>query len=116
LGKQQLILVVEDDPRVQKLSVQRLEALNYRCVTANNGSDALLAMEANPDIDLVFTDLVMPGGMSGYELTEHLGRHRPELPVLMTSGYAEDLLHADELLRKPYKMAELATMLEDLLN
>jgi PAS domain S-box-containing protein len=123
LGKQQLILVVEDDPRVQKLSVQRLEALNYRCVTANNGSDALLAMEANPDIDLVFTDLVMPGGMSGYELTEHLGRHRPELPVLMTSGYAEDLLHADELsrhsielLRKPYKIAELATMLEDLLN
>ena len=122
-GQGQLVLVVEDDARVQKLTLQRLEILNYRALAADNGSQALRLLETNADIDLVFTDLVMPGGISGYELAEILARKFPTLPVLMTSGYAEDLVHADELrirslklLRKPYKLSELAENLHQLLN
>lgn len=122
-GHQEQILVVEDDKRVQKLSVQRLEALNYKCIVADNGSEALGIIKNRTDIDLVFTDLIMPGGVSGYELAERLSRSHHKLPVLMTSGYAEDLVHADEfvtnaieLLRKPYKIDDLADRLSKLLR
>ncbi|WP_162653376.1 PAS domain S-box protein [Lentilitoribacter sp. Alg239-R112] len=121
-GNGQLILVVEDDLRVQRLTVERLEALNYRTVTADNGKQAIELLEQRGDIRLVFTDLVMPGGVSGYELAGYVGEKFPDLAILMTSGYAEDLVHADELtirsinlLRKPYKLNDLAHMLRELL-
>ncbi len=122
-GNGQLVLAVEDDPRVQKLTAQRLELLNYRVLVADNGKQALDVLAGNSNVELVFTDLIMPGGITGYELAEILARKFPNLPVLLTSGYAEDLVHADvlqvkrlKLLRKPYQLSELAENLHRLLN
>ncbi|MEM8650687.1 MAG: PAS domain S-box protein [Pseudomonadota bacterium] len=123
LGKNQTILLVEDDPKVQAVTVQRIGALNYRVVIANNGEEALKLLEDDQEIDLVFTDLVMPGSVSGYDLVQYVIKNYPDLPVLMTSGYAEDLLGNGklgslnvELLRKPYRQADLSRMLANTLK
>jgi len=115
LGNGQTVLVVEDDLRVQRLSMQRLEALGYRTLVADDADSALQTFNKNEGIDLVFTDLVMPGGMSGYELATRLREKQPNVRILLTSGYAEDLLHGEKLaqsgmrlLRKPYKQSALA--------
>lgn len=115
-GSGETILVVEDDTKVRNLTVRRLSALGYLVVEAENGPDALERMGEIKDLSLLFTDLVMPGGMTGYDLVEAARKVRPGLKVLLTSGYAEDLLHADRLselrarlLRKPYRQIDLAT-------
>ena len=117
-GKGELVLVVEDDDRVQKITVQRIENLGYQVLVANNGDEAIDLLSGTKDIRLVFTDLVMPGATSGYDLVKHVRRYYPEISVLMTSGYAEDLLGENELasmrvslLRKPYRQADLADKL-----
>ena len=118
-----LILVVEDDERVMRITLQRLQTLGHRTIDATDGVKALEILEKRDDIDLVFTDLVMPGGISGYRLAEIVKERFPRLPVLMTSGYAEDLVHADELasrslklLRKPYKIDDLAALIKGILT
>lgn len=109
------ILVVEDDKRVRRLTRGRVEALGYQVLEAMHGPAALQVLAENSDIDLVFTDLVMPGGMSGYEVAQHVQESHPEIKVLLTSGYAEELINSDKLsarnlklLRKPYRQAALA--------
>jgi PAS domain S-box-containing protein len=109
------ILVVEDDERVRRLTKGRLEVLGYTVLEAVHGPDAIEVLAEHADIDLVFTDLVMPGGMSGYEVAKHVQDTRPEVKVLLTSGYAEELMNGDKLskrnlklLRKPYRQADLA--------
>lgn len=109
------ILVVEDDERVRRLTRGRLEALGYHVLEAMHGPAALQVLSEHEDVDLVFTDLVMPGGMSGYEVAQHVQDTRPEVKVLLTSGYAEELMNGDKLsarklklLRKPYRQAALA--------
>lgn len=109
------VLVVEDDPRVRKLTVTRLEALGYDVLQAENGPQALEVMGRADQIDLVFTDLVMPGGMSGYDLCARVRIRFPGVRLLLTSGYAEEVVHAQKLadehlsvLRKPYRQADLA--------
>ncbi len=121
LGAGQLILAVEDDDRLRKLTVARLEQLGYAVVAAGSGPEALALLAANPDVQLVFTDLVMPGGMTGYELAAHVRSTYPQIRVLLTSGYAEVLangehLAADQLkvLRKPYRQMELAQAIGDI--
>ncbi|WP_245477310.1 PAS domain S-box protein [Bradyrhizobium guangzhouense] len=114
------ILIAEDDPFVRSSVIQRVEALGYRVVAAVNGKEALQRLRADPRIDMLFTDIVMPGGMSGWELAEQARRVRPGLPVLFTSGYALETLveqgrvqaHA-VILTKPYRKAELAQRLRD---
>jgi PAS domain S-box-containing protein len=113
-GNGELILVVEDDERVRTLSLARLEQLGFRVLAAENGPQALEMIDQNPDIDLIFTDLVMPGGMSGYELCETVREKHPHIKLLLTSGYSEDLVNAENLaamglivLRKPYRQADL---------
>ena len=122
LGSGELILVAEDDARVRKLTLQRLDVLNYRTVVANDGNEALRLLRENADIELVFTDLVMPGGLSGYEVADIVLKEYPNVSVLLTSGYAEDLVHSEQLasrsiqlLRKPYRQAELARILREIL-
>ncbi|WP_245269526.1 PAS domain S-box protein [Bradyrhizobium japonicum] len=114
------ILIVEDDPFVRSSTIRRVEALGYRVVAAVNGKDALQQLRTDPGIDMLFTDIVMPGGMSGWELAEQARRIRPSLPVLFTSGYALETLvehgraHAQAIvLTKPYRKAELAQRLRD---
>ncbi len=123
MGNGETILVVEDDDRVRKLSVERLRRLNYNPLEAADGTSALQLLGTAVVVDAVFTDMVMPGGVSGYQLTREIAQINPELPVLMTSGYAEELLengsrdrNLPKLLRKPYKLEQLADAMKQLLS
>ncbi|MDN3274878.1 PAS domain S-box protein [Frankia sp. RB7] len=114
------ILIAEDDPFVRSSVILRVEALGYRVVAAVNGQEALQRLRADPGIDMLFTDIVMPGGMSGWDLADQARRIRPGLPVLFTSGYALETLveqgraQAEAVvLTKPYRKAELAQRLRD---
>jgi CheY-like chemotaxis protein len=116
------ILIAEDDPFVRSAVIRRVEALGYRVVAAVNGKEALQQLRADSSIDMLFTDIVMPGGMSGWELADQAQRIRPGLPVLFTSGYALETLveqgraHAQAIvLTKPYRKVELAQRLRDAL-
>ena len=111
--------MAEDDPFVRSSVILRIESLGYGVVAAVNGNDALLKLRANPDVDLLFTDIVMPGGMSGWELADLARQIRPGLPVVFSSGYALEMLaqqgHASAksiILIKPYRKAELAERLQ----
>ncbi|ENN84664.1 two-component sensor histidine kinase protein [Rhizobium freirei PRF 81] len=116
------ILVVEDDPRVRRVAVSRLSDAGYQVVEAANGKDALERLDENPDVALLFTDIVMPGGMTGDELANTVRATRPEIKILLTSGYAEptiagrELAHSGTWLKKPYTARELAQRLRDLLD
>lgn len=117
------ILVVEDDPRVRQLTIRRLTAIGYKVLEAGDGPTAIEILERGDPIDLIFTDLIMPGGLSGREVAVRARQLRPGIKVLLTSGYAEELVHGDDLqreqlkvLRKPYQQADLATALRDVLD
>src|SRR5690606_10845439 len=84
-GNGQVVLAVEDDDRVRKLTVSRLTQLGYTVLSAASGAEALALLAANPAVDLLFTDVVMPGGMSGYELRQQVRTLYPQMPVLLTS-------------------------------
>jgi len=107
------ILLVEDSDDVRALAAEVLGALGYRIVLARSGEEAL-EMQAKETIDLLFTDIVMPGGMSGLELVEQFASIAPGVPVLMTTGYNEDLVAdiprgtALDVIGKPYRREELA--------
>lgn len=114
-GHGRRILVVEDNESVRRLTRRRLEDLGYAVTDAQNAVAALEFLAANRDFDLVFTDVVMPGGMSGIDLAREVATHFPGTAVLLTTGYAEEMLHlhggpgpAPGLIRKPYSQAELA--------
>ncbi|KAB7614439.1 PAS domain S-box protein [Amylibacter sp. SFDW26] len=114
-GKGQLILVVEDDKNVRRLAVQRLESLSYEVVEAKDGNHAKEMLQTHPDIQLVFTDLIMPGRVSGQDLALYIKLKYPDIKVLLTSGYSKGILQNGplsdlkiEVLRKPYGQAELA--------
>jgi CheY-like chemotaxis protein len=115
------ILVVEDDPRVRRIAVARLRSLGYKLIEADNGTSALAMLADPPDVAMIFTDVVMPGGMSGDELAEGALAARPEVKILFTSGYAEPAiarqgLGANACLKKPYTAAELARKMRDILG
>jgi len=119
----EVVLVVEDEPRVRHVTVQRLEALGYSVLEAENGPAALDVLATSQGVDLVFTDVVMPGGMSGRDLAAKVRDHHPEMKIMLTSGYAEqagienDALEEGEVwLRKPYRLVELARMIRDVLD
>jgi PAS domain S-box-containing protein len=114
------ILIAEDDPFVRSSVILRVEALGYRVISAVNGKEALQRLRTDPGIDMLFTDIIMPDGMSGWELADQARRLRPGLPVLFTSGYAlETLVEQGRaqaqavVLTKPYRKAELAQRLRD---
>jgi PAS domain S-box-containing protein len=118
----EMVLVVEDNPELRKLSLRRLKLLGYRVIEAESGPAALAVLDAGERIDLVFSDVVMPGGMTGYELAIHARQRIPLLKVLLTSGYDAALASAQDttgselrVLRKPYKQAELARALREVL-
>ena len=109
-GGSETVLVVEDDALVRKHAVAQVLALGYATLAANNAAEALALIDDHPDIDLLFTDVVMPGVMNGRQLADEALRQRPQLKVLFTSGYTQDaLLHHGRLdpgvllLAKPYR-------------
>ncbi|MDT8759424.1 histidine kinase famiy protein [Sphingomonas psychrotolerans] len=112
-GGRETILLVEDSDDVRTLAFEQLTALGYTVVAASSGEEALRRLDGL-DVDLLFTDIVMPGGMSGLELVERFRELRPDTPILMTTGYNEDLV-ADiprgsqlDVIGKPYRREELA--------
>lgn len=117
-----LVLLVEDDELVRQYAENLLQHLGYRVVTAVDAQGALALLRGEPDIALLFTDLVLPGGIDGGELALATRALRPGLPVLLSSGYpeAEQRLRAVsaerlKLLRKPYRPAQLAEALREAL-
>jgi signal transduction histidine kinase/ActR/RegA family two-component response regulator len=121
-GGTEKILLVEDDDMVREHVARQLRGLGYRVVSVVNAVDAVNALRQFPDIDLLFTDIVMPGGMNGRELAEQALRARPGLRVLFTSGYTENAWAERDyrdggapLLQKPYRRRDLAQKLRAIL-
>ena len=109
------ILVVEDNREVRELTLERLQQLGLAVVVANNGVEALQILQQDNDIDLLFSDVVMPGGVSGIDLAKWVQSNRPGLKILLTSGFADKLARGRSefgesvpVLRKPYDRAQLA--------
>ena len=122
-GRGETILVVEDDARVRQVTVQRLKSLGYQVRAAGSGQAALETLDAHDGIELLFTDIVMPGGMSGRELAVAIRERHPGVKVLYTSGYTaqaaaqrEALGPGEALLPKPYRTVELAAQLRRILD
>ncbi|MGE0735079.1 MAG: ATP-binding protein [Alphaproteobacteria bacterium] len=122
-GNGELVLMVDDDDLVRAHVKEQLDSLGYRVVVASNGREALQRIEDNLAIDLLFTDVVMPGGINGLQLSQKARERVPDLRVLFTSGYTENAvanmgeLGADAmLLDKPYRLHDLATKIRAALD
>jgi CheY-like chemotaxis protein len=92
-------LVVEDNDKVRKATVSRLETLGYAVVQARTGIEAIKLLESGEPVDLVFSDIVMPGSTTGYDVAEWIRAKRPDLKVVLTSGYSHMPLAASEAVR-----------------
>lgn len=104
---QNTILVVDDDPAILEYAGGVLEECGYAVLTAPNAACALVMLQNNDRIDLLFTDLVMPG-FDGIELARRAGQEVPGLKVLFTTGYSPDPAPSGRLLKKPYRPRQLA--------
>jgi CheY-like chemotaxis protein len=114
----QTILVVEDDEDVLLVAAENLRELGYRVETAVNAAQALEILRGDHPVDLLFSDVIMPGGMNGAQLAVEARRIRPELKVLLTSGYTAAALSREHglpdnlnFVEKPYQREELAKKL-----
>jgi PAS domain S-box-containing protein len=117
------ILVVEDDALILQQLMAQLTGIGYEVVTASAGAPALDILRARPDIHLLLTDVVLPGGMNGRQIAEAAQAIRPGLKVLYTSGYSENaIVHRGRLdrdvnfLGKPYRRSELAAKVRQMLE
>jgi PAS domain S-box-containing protein len=114
------VLVVEDNAEVREVTMQRVEGLGYVALEAENGAAALRMLEAGEDVQVVLSDIVMPGGVSGYDLVRWIRANAPAIKVLLTTGYAAEETQPGAaevaILRKPYKRADLAIALRDALG
>ncbi len=117
-GRGETILVVEDDPAVRSLAVTLLENLGYEVLAAQDAMAALSFLHAPSRIDLVLSDVMLPGGMCGPDLVEEAKRLRPDLRVLFMSGYTNHpargsgpLSEAAAVLNKPFRKHDLARRL-----
>ena len=122
-GGSEVILVVEDDPMVRTFVINQLTGLGYKTIAASDGSAAMAIVERGEPFDLLFTDVVMPGGLSGRNLADAITRLRPGMKVLYTSGYTDNAVvhhgRLDEgvlLLTKPYRKPQLARMVRQALG
>lgn len=110
----QTILLAEDSEDVRQVAANYLRSLGYRVLAAHSGEEALVLLERHGRVDLLFTDLIMPGGMNGLVLAERVRQSQPELPVLLTTGFMDELVRqgsgafGKDILTKPYRRSELA--------
>ncbi|MDG1206907.1 MAG: ATP-binding protein, partial [Pseudomonadales bacterium] len=115
------ILIVEDEARVQKFAQRCARALGYDFMTADNVTEAIEVLNSDAKIDLIFSDIVMPGGRSGLDLQEYVLANFPNIGIQLTTGYA-DLVQLESqtpvmpLLKKPYTKTELGIALEILIE
>jgi PAS domain S-box-containing protein len=119
----EVVLVVEDNADVRELTLQRVEGLGYVAREADSGPAAISILESGEHVDVVLSDIVMAGGMSGYDLARWVSDNAPAVKVVLTTGYAAEetrhdahALGAIPILRKPYKRSELAIALSTALR
>jgi signal transduction histidine kinase len=119
----EIVLVVEDDELVRANTIQQLQSLGYRVSAAPDAASALALLAGKGPLDLLFTDVVMPGSLNGRDLGERAAEMRPGIKILYTSGYSENVVvhHGRldpglSLLSKPYGRAELARKIRRLLD
>jgi len=117
------LLVVEDDPEVLALAIAMLGSLGYRNLESTTGAAALEQLESASEVDLLLTDVMLPGGMNGRVLATEVVRRAPGVRVLYMSGYTENAiahhgrLDADaELLQKPFRRTDLARAVRKVLD
>ncbi|HWL43392.1 MAG TPA: PAS domain-containing protein [Ilumatobacter sp.] len=117
-GRGETVLVVDDEGLLRELARVQLEAGGYRVLLAADGPAALAVVDARPDIELVFSDVVMPGGMSGFDLAAAIRARYPDARVLLTSGFADNVPPGYEgtVLHKPYHRADLLAAVHTTLN
>jgi CheY-like chemotaxis protein len=116
------ILVVEDDPEVLEVTVETLRTIGYEVLTAADGPSALAVLRRDPAIDVLFTGVLVPRGINGIELAREAARLRPQLRILLASGYPKTALSDEHgiadsefaFLSKPYRGSELANKLSQL--
>jgi len=115
------VLVVEDDPKVRELSLQRVEGLGYVALGAQNAAAAIAILEKQR-VDLLFSDIGLGRGLSGFELGRWMRKNRPGTKVLLTTGHASDAAAEEkardgfQILHKPYTRLQLAVALQDALS
>lgn len=113
------VLVVEDDSNVREVTIDRLEHLGYSIIEAENAQQALDILEAGAKVDVLLSDVVMPGGITGVELVAEVRRKYPNVKAILSSGYAPDAnvsLRSTPWMRKPYTLSELAQTLRQVLD
>jgi PAS domain S-box-containing protein len=121
-GKGEIVLIVEDDPEMRNLACNLLSNLGYAVLEAKDGPEACAILERGEKIDLLFTDVVLPKGMSGADLAKEAQRLYPDLKVLYTSGYTANVLPLDgtdegiHLISKPYRKSQLAEKLREVME
>ena len=115
--------MVEDDKNVRRLTVTRLEKLNYKVIAAPDGPKAIEILNKRDDIDLVLSDVVMPGGMTGFDVAKQALALRPGIKILLTTGYEKGIEPNGgrggidhPIIRKPYALHELGRTLRELLD
>jgi CheY-like chemotaxis protein len=122
-GKGETVLVVEDNEALRRVVSRQLGELGYRVLAAENAAAGLELLERQ-SIDLLLTDVVMPGGINGRELARRARRRRPGIKIVFTSGFSEARLNGDNgplasctpLLSKPYRKEDLASATRDALD
>jgi CheY-like chemotaxis protein len=119
----EIILVVEDDPFVRAYAVRTLQTLGYNVIAAFDAHDALSKLAGGHIPDMLFTDIVMPGNVNGWELAQRAAELLPSMKIMFTSGYAlEALSHSGRLpadapfLNKPYRKSDLAQLVRHVLD
>jgi PAS domain S-box-containing protein len=122
-GGNEVVLVVEDDALVRRYVITQIESLGYTTLEASNAAEAMIIINTAATIDLLFTDVIMPGSMNGRQLVGEALKRRPALKTLFTSGYTENaIVHHGRLdsgvllLAKPYRKSDLARMFRQALG
>ena len=117
------VLLVEDNNEVRQVTSSRLAELGYHVIESESGPEAVKALQSGETIDIVFSDIVMAGGMSGFEVAQWVMTNRPGMKILLASGFAEDAARGQEkhladlkIMRKPYSRADLARTLRQILD
>jgi CheY-like chemotaxis protein len=117
------VLLVEDDPMIRELTVAMVENLGYAVRAAANGAEALAVLGGDQRLDVLIADVVLPGGLNGYEIAQRATVLRAGLPVLFMSGFTADAIPAElrnraefHLISKPFKKVELARRLDAMLH